>query len=50
MFRGQRSLATALVRLEKEIRDEPARLRASYDVTAHRLEPVGLVYLWPATG
>jgi hypothetical protein len=39
-----------LVRLEKEIREEPARIRASYDVTAHRLEPVGLVYLWPATG
>lgn len=39
-----------LVRLEKEIRDEPARIRASYEVSAHRLEPVGLVYLWPATG
>jgi len=39
-----------LVRLEKEIHEEPARIRASYDVTAHRLEPVGLVYLWPATG
>ncbi len=39
-----------LARLEKEIRDEPARIRASYDVSAHRLEPVGLVYLWPATG
>lgn len=39
-----------LVRLEKEIREEPERLRASYDIQAHRLEPVGLVYLWPATG
>jgi hypothetical protein len=39
-----------LVRLEKEIRAEPTRIRASYEVTAHRLEPVGLVYLWPATG
>lgn len=39
-----------LVRLEKEIRDEPARIRASYEISAHRLEPVGLVYLWPATG
>jgi hypothetical protein len=39
-----------LVRLEKEIREEPARIRASYDVTAHRLEPVGLLYLWPAIG
>jgi hypothetical protein len=39
-----------LVRLEKEIREEPARIRSSYDITAHRLEPVGLVYLWPAAG
>jgi hypothetical protein len=22
----------------------------SYDVTAHRLEPVGIVYLWPVSG
>jgi ERCC4-related helicase len=39
-----------LLRLENEIRDEPQRIRASYDVHAHRLEPVGLVYLWPASG
>jgi ERCC4-related helicase len=39
-----------LVRIEKEIHEEPPRIRASYDVTAHRLEPVGLVYLWPTTG
>ncbi|MBR0689897.1 DEAD/DEAH box helicase family protein [Bradyrhizobium manausense] len=39
-----------LLRLEKEIGEEPARIRASYEVSAHRLEPVGLVYLWPATG
>ncbi len=39
-----------LARLEKEIderaRAHPRRLRRG----AHRLEPVGLVYLWPATG
>ena len=39
-----------LTRLERELREEPERIRASYDVHAHRLEPVGLVYLWPATG
>lgn len=39
-----------LARLETEIRDEPARIRASYEVQAHRLEPVGMVYLWPAVG
>jgi len=39
-----------LTRLERELRDEPRRLRESYEVRAHRLEPVGLVYLWPASG
>ena len=39
-----------LTRLERELRDEPRRLRKSYEVRAHRLEPVGLVYLWPVSG
>jgi ERCC4-related helicase len=39
-----------LARLETETRDEPKRIRATYDVHAHRLEPVGLLYLWPASG
>jgi SNF2 family DNA or RNA helicase len=39
-----------LRRIEKEIAEEPRRIRASYDVHAHRLEPVGLVYLWPGSG
>jgi hypothetical protein len=38
-----------LERLEREIKDEPARIRASYEVRAHRPEPVGVIYLWPAT-
>jgi ERCC4-related helicase len=38
-----------LARLERELRDEPKRIRDSYEVRAHRLEPVGLVYLWPAS-
>jgi hypothetical protein len=46
----RRHWQSRLARLEQEIRDEPARIRASYEVSAHRLEPVGLVYLWPATG
>ncbi len=45
----RRHWAQRLERLEREIRDEPARIRASYEVRAHRLEPVGVVYLWPAT-
>src|ERR1700730_12599138 len=39
-----------LTRLEQELRKAPKRLRDSYEVRAHRLEPIGLVYLWPASG
>ncbi|HTW72946.1 MAG TPA: DISARM system SNF2-like helicase DrmD [Acetobacteraceae bacterium] len=39
-----------LVELDSEIETEPARIRANYQVRAFRLEPVGLVYLWPVTG
>jgi hypothetical protein len=35
--------------IELEIRTEPERLAAAYTVTLRRLEPVGLVYLWPGT-
>jgi hypothetical protein len=46
----RRHWETRLARLERELRDEPARLRNSYEVRANRLEPVGLVYLWPVSG
>ena len=46
----RRHWQTRLDALEKELAEEPARIRAGYDVRAHRLEPVGLVYLWPASG
>jgi len=46
----RRHWAMRLQRLEKELIEEPKRLRTSYEVRAHRLEPVGLVYLWPASG
>lgn len=39
-----------LTRLERELLEEPERLRSSYEVRAHRLEPVGMVYLWPVSG
>ena len=39
-----------LLRIEQELQEEPARMLASYEVRARRLEPVGLVYLWPVTG
>jgi superfamily II DNA/RNA helicase len=36
--------------LEIELRDEPERLRESYAVRSARVEPIGLVYLWPVSG
>ena len=33
-----------------DLKREPARIRDSYRVTSYRIEPVGLAYLWPATG
>ena len=41
---------TRLAALEKELKTEPERIRDLYDVKATRIEPVGLVYLWPVTG
>ena len=46
----RRHWTNRLDRLEREITEEPARVRASYEVRAHRLEPVGMVYLWPSFG
>ena len=46
----RRHWESRLSRLEQELRDEPKRLRESYEVRAHRLEPVGFVYLWPVSG
>ena len=42
--------AKRLISLEKELLTEPARIRDLYEVKATRIEPVGLVYLWPVTG
>jgi len=39
-----------LIDLQHELETEPARIRASYDVKATRIEPVGVVYLWPVSG
>ena len=36
-----------LASLEQEMEDEPERIRGVYTVKASRIEPVGLVYLWP---
>lgn len=39
-----------LAMLDQEFRTEPDRIRELYEVKARRIEPVGLVYLWPVTG
>jgi len=38
-----------LEELETELETEPARIREIYAVRARRIEPVGIVYLWPAS-
>ncbi len=47
---NRRYWAKRLERLETELRDEPRRAREAFAVRATRLEPVGLVYLWPESG
>jgi superfamily II DNA or RNA helicase len=44
-----RSWRVRLGQFERELEREPRRIRAFYDVRAQRVEPVGLVYLWPET-
>jgi hypothetical protein len=45
----RRSWDGKLLRLQKELGTEPDKVRRGYEVQARRLEPIGLVYLWPAT-
>jgi superfamily II DNA or RNA helicase/DNA-binding transcriptional regulator YiaG len=40
---------TRLGELQGERQTEPERIRAIYEVKARRVEPIGLVYLWPVT-
>ena len=47
---NQKHWAVRLRALEAEIEAEPARIQAGYEVRAQRVEPVGLVYLWPVSG
>ena len=39
-----------LAKIEVELVAEPERIREIYSVKAHRIEAVGLVYLWPVSG
>ncbi len=46
---NMRSWRTRLQQFERELKREPQRIREFYIVHAKRIEPVGLVYLWPET-
>jgi flagellar basal body rod protein FlgB len=47
---NKRYWAQRLEMLKDELKTEPDRIREVYSVKAKRIEPVGLVYLWPVTG
>ena len=47
---NQRHWDKRLLAIERELLDEPERIRNQYQVQAMRIQPVGLVYLWPVTG
>ena len=36
--------------IPREIEEEPGRIRHRFAVQTVRLEPVGIVYLWPEMG
>lgn len=44
-----RAWHTRLEQFERDLATEPARIRDLYEVRAKRVEPVGVVYLWPET-
>jgi superfamily II DNA or RNA helicase len=44
---NMRSWRVRLEQFERELKQEPQRIQEFYEVRAQRIEPVGLVYLWP---
>ena len=46
----QKHWKSRLQEIPQELETEPTRIRASYEVVARRIEPVGVIYLWPVTG
>ena len=44
-----RHWATRLDQFDQDLEREPERIREFYKVRAQRVEPVGLIYLWPET-
>lgn len=47
---NKRYWAKRLDEIREELKTEPSRIEDLYTVKATRVEPVGLVYLWPVTG
>jgi superfamily II DNA or RNA helicase len=39
-----------LAGIQEELKREPERIRSVYVVRARRIEPVGIIYLWPRSG
>ena len=46
----RRAWARRLEAIETELEIEPRRIADTYRVRAIRVDPIGLVYLWPRTG
>ena len=46
----RRAWERRLAKIEYELKFEPSRIACTYTVQAHRVEPLGIVYLWPRTG
>lgn len=46
----RRAWERRLDKIENELKTEPSRIADTYTVQAHRIEPLGIVYLWPRTG
>ena len=46
----RRAWERRLAKIESELKFEPSRIACTYTVQAHRVEPLGIVYLWPRTG
>lgn len=47
--RDRRHMEARVGAIEVELATEPAAIRKQYEVVLRRLEPVGLVYLWPTS-
>ncbi|GAC1352644.1 MAG: hypothetical protein NVSMB1_17590 [Polyangiales bacterium] len=47
--REQQYMGDRLGKIQDEIQKEPPQIEALYKVALRRLEPVGLVFLWPET-